>query len=231
MIEKITGTLLEILPTNVIVDVSGVGYGIELPLNLICKLEKGQRVSLWIYTYLRENVIKLFGFSSYVEKRVFEILLEISGVGPKVAMAILSSLSVGAIKKSIQYENSSAFLSVPGIGPRLAERILMELKPKLSKIVSSVSIESSLSSPMEREENTSYLDLDLDLGFDNEDDIKNSKVLLSKTLDDVQSALENLGFKEKNILPIMNKLKTSSSENMSFQDLLKIALSNLRPNS
>ena len=103
MIEKITGTLLDILPTYVIVDVSGVGYGVELPLNLICKLEKGQRVSLWTYTYLRENVIKLFGFSSYVERRVFEILLEISGVGPKVAIAILSSLSVGAIKKSIQY--------------------------------------------------------------------------------------------------------------------------------
>ncbi len=217
MIEKLTGTLTDILPTNIIIDVGGVGYGLEVPLSFVTKLTKGMNLTVWTHTYLRENMIKLFGFSSYVEKKVFEILLEISGVGPKVALAILSSLSVGAIRKAIQYEDSSAFLAVPGIGPRLAERILVELKPRVSKIISTMNFVSDMS----EEDNMESSYENLSLAFDTPSQLQVS------TLEDVRSALENLGFKDRNITPVISKLKDQARSGTSFQDLLKKALSDI----
>ena len=220
MIEKLTGTLTDILPTNIVVEVGGVGYGVEVPLNYMTGIVKGDKLSIWIHTYLRENIIKLFGFPTYVEKRVFEILLEISGVGPKVALAIMSSLSVSSIKKSVQYEDSSAFIMVPGVGPRLAERILVELKPRLEKIISTINFVTSSDEKIS----------DGDLGFDIEPmSFEQEPELQVSTLDDVKSALENLGFKEKNIAPVISSLKDEARSGGSFQDLLKKALSNIRP--
>ena len=91
-IEKLTGVFDTLLPTGVIIDVRGVGYGVEIPLSSLCELPKpGNTLSIWTFTHVREDSIRLFGFLRYEDRLCFEILLGLSGVGPKVALAILST--------------------------------------------------------------------------------------------------------------------------------------------
>lgn len=214
-IEKLTGTYDRLLTSGIIIDVAGVGYGLEMPLSSLCELPAvGSRLSVWTFTHVREDAIRLFGFLRYEDRAAFEIMLSLSGVGPKVALAILSTLSLSAIRRAIQYNDPQILVSVPGVGPRSAEKILVELKPKLEK----------LSAPMglEMDANPDRLgDSDFDSVLD--DGRLSSLEAKKQILNDVSSALENLGFKDKAISPIIDQLRTSS-EDESFQVVMKKAL-------
>jgi len=213
-IEKLSGTFIESLPSGIIVDLNGVGYGVEMPLSAICELPPtGNAVELWIHTYVKDDALRLFGFLSARDRSAFEILISVNGVGPKVALAILSTLSVPVVRQAVLKGKTSIFENVPGIGKRLAEKILVELKAKLPKLQNAV----SLGLPEQE------VQLDMDEIEDQLIDEDSDELVF----DDIRSALVNLGFTDKVVLPIIEKLKENNSDR-EFNALLKEALLLLR---
>ncbi len=135
MIAKLKGLLDSICDGYIILDVSGVGYRVFCSTRTISNLPSvGQAVSLFIETQVREDSIRLFGFSTPTEQQLFNTLTVVQGVGAKVALAILSSLAVQEVQMAVMAGDSKAFTRVPGIGPKLAVRLITELKGKLGSL-------------------------------------------------------------------------------------------------
>lgn len=132
MIGRITGILREKNPPQVLVDVNGVGYEIDVPMSTFYLLPKlGEQVSLFTHQVVREDAHLLFGFSTEAERSTFRTLLKVSGVGPKVALAVLSGMSVNDLAEAVALQESGRLTRVPGIGKKTAERLLLELRDKL----------------------------------------------------------------------------------------------------
>ena len=135
MIAFLTGRLAFKAPTHLTLDVQGVGYEVHIPLSTYYALPNLDEVTaLNIHTHLREDAIQLFGFLSQSEKESFLILTGVSGIGPKLALSVLSSLSVTDLVHAIQSEDIEKLATVPGIGKKSAGRIALELKDKVDKI-------------------------------------------------------------------------------------------------
>ena len=134
MIGHLTGKLLAEDEQTIIVDVNGVGY--ELFVGGAKEIGKiGETVSVWVYTYVREDQITLFGFKEKLQKRIFLVLTGINGIGPKLAMAVLSQLSPGELVDAVTVGNTRVLRGVSGVGPKMAERMVLELKDKLGSVV------------------------------------------------------------------------------------------------
>ena len=132
MIGRLSGLLLEKNPPQVTVDVGGVGYDLDVPMSTFYNLPRiGDKVSLFTHLVVREDAHLLYGFGSEVERVTFRQLLKISGVGPKVALAVLSGMSVNDLAEAVATQESGRLTKVPGIGKKTAERLLLELKDKL----------------------------------------------------------------------------------------------------
>ena len=132
MIGKLTGTLAERNPPQVVVDCNGVGYEVDVPMSTFYNLPAlGERVTLLTHFVVREDAQVLFGFLSAEERATFRQLVKISGVGPRTALSILSGLSVGELAQAVSLQESGRLIKVPGIGKKTAERLLLELKGKL----------------------------------------------------------------------------------------------------
>ena len=132
MIARLRGKLIEKEPARVVVDVNGVGYEVSIPLTTFTAMpESGAEVSVDIYTHVREDVIALYGFSSRQERRVFERLISISGIGPRLAITILSGGSVEGLVGAIRRGDLARLTAIPGVGKKTAERIVIELRDKL----------------------------------------------------------------------------------------------------
>jgi Holliday junction DNA helicase RuvA len=132
LIASLKGTVLSKKPEGVIVDVSGIGYHVSLPLRSLADIpEQGETVFLHTYTHVREDALLLYGFISEEERKVFAILLNISGVGPKLALAILSGMPVQRFVESVQNEDVSMLSTIPGLGKKTVARLILELKGKL----------------------------------------------------------------------------------------------------
>lgn len=137
MIAHITGKLIQKQPNSVIVDVGGVGYELTVPLSTFYDLgDMGAEVSLRAYTYVREDALQLFGFRTEREKRLFLLLIGVSGIGPKLAITALSGMSAEELIHAIRSGNLAKLVGVPGIGKKTAERILVELKDKAAQLAS-----------------------------------------------------------------------------------------------
>jgi holliday junction DNA helicase RuvA len=134
MIHKIRGTIDELKPTEVIVDVSGVGYGLSIPLSTYEKIQQLKEISLYVYTHHKEDQLRLFGFFTEVERNLFTILLDISGIGPSMALSILSGISIHLFVEAVETENSGLLTKIPGIGKAKADKLIFELKRKLKKL-------------------------------------------------------------------------------------------------
>ena len=131
MISRITGILIEKNPPEVVVDVGGVGYEIAVPMSTFYPLPAiGERVSLHTQLIVREDAHLLYGFATHSERAAFRQLLKISGVGPKVALAVLSGLSVNDLASAIALQDAARLTKIPGIGKKTAERLLLELRDK-----------------------------------------------------------------------------------------------------
>ena len=132
MIGKLTGTLLEESPPQVLVDCHGVGYEVDVPMSTFYNLPAvGETVSLLTHFVVREDAQLLFGFGSVEERNAFRQLLKISGVGARTALSILSGLSVADLAQAVTAQEAGRLVKVPGIGKKTAERLLLELKGKL----------------------------------------------------------------------------------------------------
>ena len=133
MIGRLSGTLIEKHPPQIVVDVHGVGYEVDVPMPTFYQLpHPGEAVTLWTHFVVREDAQLLFGFASRAERETFRSLIKVSGIGAKIALAILSALSADELALAIEQENIARLSKVPGIGKKTAERLILELRGKLA---------------------------------------------------------------------------------------------------
>lgn len=195
MIARIDGQLVDKTPEKVIIDVQGVGYEVYIPLSTFYKLpEINDSVRLNIHTCHREDSLQLYGFHTIEEKGVFQMLLGVSGVGPKLARNILSGISVDDFNNSIASEDFIGLVKVPGLGKKTAERLILELKDKVKESVMEASIQGG------------------------------AKIESPSLDSDVVSALVNLGYKEQRAQEAVQSAKSKSTVEASFETLLKDSL-------
>lgn len=211
MIFHLKGLLFKVFSGTAVVDVNGVSYGVEVGDSLLNKLDNiGSEVDFWIYTDVGEDRLRLFGFESFEERAVFEILVSINGVGPRVAQAMISTLGIEGIRSAAVNGLPEKLTVVPRIGKRTAEKILVELKAKAEKLL-------ILASPNVNE---------FSLGRQ----FSAGAAIGSPVVEDVSSALVNLGYKKSNIDKALRELIKDSSK-FDFDSLFKRALAALGSNT
>jgi Holliday junction DNA helicase RuvA len=197
MIASISGKLRRKGTDYLVVDVSGVGYQVQVPLSTYCGIpEQGDDVSLHIHTHLREDSLSLFGFLTEAEKDMFLLLMGVSGIGPKLALTVLSSLSVADLSCAIGASDDARLCAVPGIGKKTAARMVLELKDKMAHLVPSMAASSSASAP--------------------ESDIAR----------DVISALVGLGYKKPQAEETVRRIR-DRRPGLTIEELIREALSDL----
>ncbi len=132
MIGRIVGVLAEKAPPHVLVDCSGVGYELDVPMSTLYNLPAvGERVTLHAHLVVREDAQLLYGFGTLAERASFRELIRISGVGPRIALAVLSGLSIADLAQAVTLQDAARLVQIPGIGKKTAERLLLELKGRL----------------------------------------------------------------------------------------------------
>ena len=210
MIELLKGKIAKKLPTGLIIDVNGVGYRVDVPLTYLCEIpdNKDKEIETWIYTRVKEDAIQLYGFKTYNDKELFEMLLSVNKVGPRIALAILSTLDTKAIIRAVEQEQIGLFKSIPGIGPNLAGKIVLELKNKIKKLSFYNSIDQFFDSPIEKQRHTALS--------------ANDQVFA-----DIKSALENLGFKTKDIEAVISKIPKDDDQVVEFSSTMRHVLNKL----
>jgi holliday junction DNA helicase RuvA len=148
VIARLAGTLVEKHPSRLIVDVGGVGYDVLVPLSTFYGLgDPGSGVALRIHTHVREDVIALYGFASSLEQDLFERLISISGIGPKLALAVLSGIDPAELVRAIRSQDVARLTRIPGVGKKTAERIGLELKDRLPHAVAATGAAPEITSP------------------------------------------------------------------------------------
>lgn len=192
------GIIDEKYTDRVIIDVNNIGYEIYLPENDIIDIKISDKMKIFTYLVVREDDMKLFGFTTKEKLEFFKKLISVSGVGPKVAIGIISNISVSDMCLAIITDNIAALKKVPGIGPKMAQKIIFELKDKISK-----SEEVTMLSQV----NTGSIDK------------QNVNVV------EAVSALEVLGFSKKDIEIAIKAIDTS---NLSVENIIKLLLKELQ---
>jgi Holliday junction DNA helicase RuvA len=135
MIGSLEGVLQDKTPTSVVINVGGVGYEVSIPFSTFYDLpDAGKVVCLRIYTHVREDTLQLFGFQSLDERTLFEELLRVSGIGPKLAMVILSGLAPEALQTVIRNDDTKALQAIPGVGKKTAQRIVLDLRDRFEQL-------------------------------------------------------------------------------------------------
>ena len=204
MIAHLSGKLLLKGATSVVIDIGGVGYEVTIPLSTAYELgETGSDVSLRIYTHVREEALQLYGFQTGRERELFTLLISVSGIGTKSAIAMLSSMNADEIAGAIRTNNLARLTSVPGIGRKTAERLVIELRDKILQI-SSPALEETIAAG----------------------NGKAQKPSLDAVYDDALEALVSLGYAK----PVADRaLKTAMTDGgeISVQALLRRSLRNL----
>ena len=144
MIAHLRGRLLEKRPTQVILDVGGVGYNVHIPVSTFYQLPRpGAEAQLFVYTHVREDTLALYGFLTEQEKALFEKLIGVSGIGPRLAVAVLSGLEIDELTAAIRRADTGRLTRIPGVGRKTAERIVLELREKLPAPAAGVAPASS----------------------------------------------------------------------------------------
>ena len=168
MIALLTGKLAYKSIDHLIIDVSGVGYRVKIPLSSFYVLPEAGEVRLHIFTYVKEDAIHLYGFLTAEEKELFILLLSVSGVGPKLAVNILSNIPAADLRAALSQGNDKRLAAIPGIGKKTADRLILELREKVGKLAAAAGTAYPSAPPTRA----------------------------TDTLDDTLSALINLGYKE-----------------------------------
>lgn len=199
MIASLTGRLASKHPGGVVIDVQGVGYDVLIPLSTYYQLpDSNQTVTLVIHTHVREDAIQLFGFSTQREKDAFLMLLGVSGIGPKLALSVISSLSVNDLAAAIRNDDHKTLASVPGIGKKSAGRLALELKDKVEKL--GVAVDHRTARAGEPS---------------------------GKLMDDALSALVNLGYRAGDVKDVIKQVLAGRNGETPLQDLIRSALKEL----
>ncbi|MFT5171177.1 MAG: Holliday junction DNA helicase RuvA [Candidatus Marinamargulisbacteria bacterium] len=200
MIHHLKGTVSDIQTDYVVIDVNGVGYQVYPTAPALIKLPpKGESVSLYIYHHIREDQQTLFGFSTTDERKFFELLTSVSGVGPKLGIKILSSLSPDDLVQFILKEDVPSLTAIPGLGKKTSEKLIIDLKDKLPKLYS---IDTSKLSKTKKSASIAYQE-------------------------DLSLALKTLGYSTDEIKKAILSTQESLSENLSLEENLKTLLNYL----
>ncbi len=192
MIAKLKGKIDELKPTEMILDVNGVGYHLLIPLTTYENIQNQEDALLYVYTLHKEDQLKLFGFTSENEKQLFQTLLNISGIGPAMALSILSGIKIEMLLEAVRSENFSLLTKIPGVGKSKAEKLVFELKRKMKNLEAYST--SSSEKPSARNEAVEAL---MSLGFDESKSSKAVDEIIEKfpeiPLENiVKNALKNL---------------------------------------
>jgi Holliday junction DNA helicase RuvA len=135
VIAHLRGRILDKHPNRIVVDVNGVGYDVSVPLSTFYGLgEPGAEIALRVHTHVREDALALFGFATRLEQDIFERLIAISGIGPKVALAVLSGIEPLELIRAIERSDLGRLTAIPGVGKKTSERIVLELKDRLPRV-------------------------------------------------------------------------------------------------
>ena len=193
MIAMLTGQIAYKSPDHIVLDVNGVGYRVLIPFSTYYELPEEGTVSLQIHTSVREDAILLYGFRTRLEKSFFQLLISVSGIGPKLGRDILSNIQPAALAQALSQGDIHKLSAIPGIGKKTAERLILELKEKVGKL-DMTSVPAA-----ERRE-----------------------LPAGDVMDDVASALLNLGYKEPQVRKALGGLDASGGAGV--EELLKQAL-------
>ncbi len=203
MIGLITGQVQYLMaPTACIMTASGVGYDIELPLPSFCQLQVGQPASIFTHFHVRDDAQLLFGFIDRKEREVFRQLIKVNGVGAKMALAMLSTMSAAELKMHVEQDSEAALTRIPGIGKKTAQRLLIELKDKLKNI----------------EVDSSALELTMQPAAVSAE---------GSIIAEVEGALISLGYKEREAQQAIKAAKSNGDIFNDTQGLLKATLQQL----
>ncbi len=147
MFHYISGIAAELLPGLAVIDCGGVGFEVNTSSYTLSQLKAGEKVKLYTYVHIREDAFEIYGFSGKSEKHCFEMLLGVSGVGPKAALSILSVNTPESLVMSIVTGNEKEITAAPGVGKKIAQRVILELKDKLAKETESAAFDSAAAFP------------------------------------------------------------------------------------
>ena len=231
MIGFLRGILLEKTPDSLIIDAGGVGYELTVPASSICALPpEGAQASLYIHTHVREDAIRLFGFATLFDRKVFEALLSVSSVGPKLAVTLLGPVDGLELCHALVNSQIALLVSIPGVGAKTAERLILELKTKAQKLIAvqnlygaekratlfpvpEDSIPAGTTSTLRKAD---FAKLD-------------KKLAQRRILEDLRSALGNLGYKDKQIAEVVSpyEARVQNGEDLTLEMALREALKKL----
>lgn len=134
MIGRLHGTVVEKSAPQIIIDIQGVGYEVETPLPTFCQVSLGQVATLWIHQVIREDANLLYGFTDREERALFRLFLKVSGVGPKLALSLLSGMEPNAFLRCIERDDVVTLTKIPGVGKKTAERLIIELRDRIKEL-------------------------------------------------------------------------------------------------
>lgn len=204
MIGRLRGTLIEKLPGTTLLDVGGVGYEVEIPYTTFFQLpEAGQEAILHTHLAVREDAQTLYGFSGKAERELFRLLIKTSGVGPKLALAILSGLEANAFVQVVEDNDTAALVKIPGVGKKTAERLLIEVRDRINQLDSS--------SPVPRTAPETG-------------ELPGVPASGNSPREEAESALIALGYKPQEA---EKALRAIDDDTMSSQELIRLALKNM----
>ena len=196
MISYLIGKLIDLTPPHATILVAGVGYEVDLPISHIAQLPAlGQEVNLFTHLVVREDAHLLFGFLIKTERDCFRQLIKVSGIGPRIALALLSTMNSQQLQQAIEEEDLNTLCLTPGIGKKMAERMLLELKDKLN-------------SPVEFMPNSSLF--------------AGSQTSEAAIRKDISNALESLGYNGKEISQVIKQLPELSDLSQGIKEALKL---------
>ncbi len=195
MLYHIEGVVSELGPCLAVIDCGGIGFGMAVTAYTLAGLKTGEKAKLFVAESIGENNFDLFGFLDKNERRCFEMLTSVSGIGPKAAMSILSHNTPEGLALAIMSNNEKALTVAPGIGKKIAQRVILELKDKVSKEVSSVDFSTPAMSPVAS--------------------------VSSSAVNDALTGLGVLGYSSAEIAPVLKKLDTGS---MTAEQIIRAVL-------
>jgi len=201
MIESIRGKLIETSPTFCLVDCHGIGIGLHISVQTYQQIQKNttDQISLLTHLYVREDVLQLYGFSNSKEKQVFRLLISVSGVGPRMALAILSGIAPDELEQAIAMNDVTLLTKIPGVGKKTAQRLILELKEKITAAHKEEFIPGAVSASREE----------------------------SEKIQEAVLALVALGFRQAEAQKTVNKLIARKGIQLPVEELIKLALREL----
>ena len=198
MIGCLIGEVFALEAPTVLLNVNGVGYEVDTPLSTFCQLQKGQKVTLWTHLTVREDAQLLYGFLDAQEKTIFRTLLKVNGVGPKMALGILSTLSIDLLIHTVENEDINTLIKVPGVGRKTAERLMIELRDRFKTLASGPTAVNSTTTQIQFNSNSPVAE--------------------------AEAALQSLGYKPAEAQKLINAVKADFTE---ASDIIRAALKSM----